>query len=180
MPSTNSFWTSVLKDINPPPATKARFIADFDSYVGSLPEEAEDRQSGRLRSIEAHFHLRRRTGGLLPSFDFIYMPFELPDVIAEHPHIKRMTLATGDLVIIANVESASKPNTSLFINLIEKGHLLLERRTIWRSNACRTQYRRCRYASKKTRRARRFRLCGRDVQEHLQGSFERFKEYAIL
>jgi Delta6-protoilludene synthase len=93
----------VIKNINPPPATRARWLTNFISYLDSLPEEAGDRDSGHLRGIEEHFNLRRRTGGLLPSFDFIYMPFDLPDVIADHPHIRRMTLATGDLVIIANV-----------------------------------------------------------------------------
>ncbi|KAF8817274.1 terpenoid synthase [Phlegmacium glaucopus] len=100
--AVRSFWGTVLTKLNPPPQSKARFIKNFTSYINSLPEEAEDRQTGRLRNIEEHFHLRRRTGGLLPSFDFIYMPFELPDAIADHPHINRMTLAVGDLVITAN------------------------------------------------------------------------------
>ncbi|KAF8808591.1 terpenoid synthase [Phlegmacium glaucopus] len=100
--AVRSFWSMVLTKLNPPPATKARFIKDFTSYIDSMPEEAEDRQTGRLRNIEEHFHLRRQTGGLLSSFDFIYMPFELPDAIADHPHINRMALATGDLVVTAN------------------------------------------------------------------------------
>jgi hypothetical protein len=83
---------------------KARFLADFGAYLRSLPEEARDRESGHLRGFKDHFELRRQTGGLLPSFDFIVMPFDLPDVIMDHPHIKRMTLRTGDLVIIANAK----------------------------------------------------------------------------
>lgn len=98
----NRWWKSVVDNLNPPPATKRRFLVDFISYLDSLPEEARDRETGRLRDRAEHFDLRRRTGGLLPSFDFIYMPLDLSDEVANHEVVKRITLATGDLVIIAN------------------------------------------------------------------------------
>lgn len=97
-----SWWKRVVDDLNPYPCTKRRWVRDFISYLDSLPEEALDRETGRLRDRQEHFDLRRRTGGLLPSFDFIYMPFELPDEVAEHDVVKRMSIVTGDLVIIAN------------------------------------------------------------------------------
>ncbi|KAF2129631.1 terpenoid synthase, partial [Dothidotthia symphoricarpi CBS 119687] len=93
---------SVVEHLKPPPATKARFLRNFISYLDSLPEEARDRETGRLRDRGEHFDLRRRTGGLLPSFDFIYIPFNLSDEVAEHEVVKRMSIVTGDLVIIAN------------------------------------------------------------------------------
>lgn len=91
-----------MDDLKPPPATKNRFLRNFISYLDSLPEEARDRETGRLRDREEHFDLRRRTGGLLPSFDFIYIPFDLSDEVADHEIVKRMSIVTGDLVIIAN------------------------------------------------------------------------------
>ncbi|KAL8663342.1 MAG: hypothetical protein Q9202_003978 [Teloschistes flavicans] len=97
-----SWWKRVVDDLKPPPATKRRWLRDFISYLDSLPEEALDRETGRLRNYGEHFDLRRRTGGLLPSFDFIHMPFELPDEMAEHEIVKKMSIVTGDLVIIAN------------------------------------------------------------------------------
>lgn len=96
------WWKSVVDNLNPPPATKNRFLRDFISYLDSLPEEARDRETGRLRDRDEHFDLRRRTGGLLPSFDFIYIPFNLSDEVADHEIVNRMTRVTGDLVIIAN------------------------------------------------------------------------------
>lgn len=96
------WWKRVIDDLNPPPATKRRWLRDFISYLDSLPEEALDRETGRLRDYREHFNLRRRTGGLQPSFDFIYMPVELPDEVAQHEIVKNMSIVTGDLVIIAN------------------------------------------------------------------------------
>jgi len=100
-----SFWTNVIEKVNPPPATTARFLKDFTAYLNSLPEEAADRASGRLRSIDEHFELRRQTGGLQPSFVFNVMHLDFAEEVSEHPHIVRMKMATGDLVIIANVSS---------------------------------------------------------------------------
>lgn len=90
-----SFWRSTLELLNPPPSTKARFLTDMEAYLRSLPEEAADRDSRRLRGLEDHFKLRHQTGCLLPSFDFVIIPFDLSDEVADHPHIKRMTLATA-------------------------------------------------------------------------------------
>ncbi|KAJ9311140.1 hypothetical protein DTO271D3_8593 [Paecilomyces variotii] len=97
-----SWWKRVVDELKPPLATKNRFLRDFISYLDSLPEEARDRETCHLRDREEHFDLRRRTGGLLPSFDFIYIPFDLPDEVADHEIVKKMTIVTGDLVIIAN------------------------------------------------------------------------------
>ncbi|KAL1851842.1 hypothetical protein Plec18170_006145 [Paecilomyces lecythidis] len=97
-----SWWKRVVDELKPPLATKNRFLRDFISYLDSLPEEARDRETCHLRGREEHFNLRRRTGGLLPSFDFIYIPFNLPDEVADHEIVKKMSIVTGDLVIIAN------------------------------------------------------------------------------
>ena len=102
--TTTSFWRNVTEKINPTSATKARFLKDFIDYLNALPEEAADRASGRLRNLDEHFELRRQTGGLQPSFVFNVMHMDFPEDVSEHPHIVRMKMATGDLVIIANVK----------------------------------------------------------------------------
>jgi hypothetical protein len=84
------------------PATKRRFLDDFLGYLEAFIGEAQDREVCRFRNREQHSHLRRRTGGLLPSFDFIYILFDHPEEVANRETVKRMTIATGDLVIIAN------------------------------------------------------------------------------
>ena len=90
-----------------------RYLMNFYKYLDSLPEESRDRETHRLRNTEEHFALRRLTGGLMPSFDFIVMPYNLPDEAENHPIIARMKLAVGDLVITANV-SLLAPTSSTY------------------------------------------------------------------
>jgi hypothetical protein len=71
-------------------------------YLDALIEEAEDRETGRVRSRDEHFDLRRRTGSIMASFDFVYIPFHLSDNVVEHEIVNRMTVTTGDLVISGN------------------------------------------------------------------------------
>ena len=101
--SPHSFWKNVLANCKPPPVMIERYLMNFYKYMDSLPEESRDRETDRLRNTEEHFALRRLTGGLMPSFDFIVMPYNLPDEAENHPIIARMKLAVGDLVITANV-----------------------------------------------------------------------------
>jgi Delta6-protoilludene synthase len=109
---------NVIEKVNPPPATTARFFKDFTAYLNSLPEEAADRASGRLRSIDEHFELRRQTGGLQPSFVFNVMHLDFAEEVSEHPHIVRMKMATGDLVIIANVSCILTSLSPFFVEAV--------------------------------------------------------------
>ncbi|USP79032.1 hypothetical protein yc1106_06306 [Curvularia clavata] len=97
-----SFWTNILDQLNSLTATKDRFVSHLMSYMEAVQEKTKDRETGRLRSRSEHFDLRRRTGGVRPSFDFIYMPFHLSEHVVNHEVIERMAVTTGDLVVIAN------------------------------------------------------------------------------
>jgi hypothetical protein len=99
-----SFWSRALTFTSP--SSARRFVANFGEYTDAVAQEAQDRDHGRVRSIEDYLDLRRGTIGVKPSFDFFLLPEDLPDEVLAHPCIERLVLGAIDMTILANVSVA--------------------------------------------------------------------------
>ncbi|KAF4609589.1 hypothetical protein D9613_012270 [Agrocybe pediades] len=79
-----------------------RFIADFDAYTHSVIQEADDRATGHIRSVNDYFTLRRDTCGAKPSFSFFGLGLNIPDEVFHHPLVISMIEGATDLIAVTN------------------------------------------------------------------------------
>lgn len=97
-----SFWLRMLQ-VSCDTAIR-RFRPNYQQYLNAVILEAQDRQTHSIRSsIEDYLSLRRRTGGMKPSFDILLLPFEIPDSVLQDPRIVNLEIISIDLVSVANV-----------------------------------------------------------------------------
>ena len=80
-----------------------RFISDFDAYTQSIILEAEDRATGRLRTVNDYLALRRDTCGAKPTFSFFALGLNIPDVVFDNPHMITLIENATDLIAVTNV-----------------------------------------------------------------------------
>ena len=84
-----------------------QFITDFDAYVKSVAQEADDRVYNRIRNVDDYFVLRRDTCGAKPSFSFFALGLNLPKAVFDHPLMGSLIECAADLVAITNVSPIS-------------------------------------------------------------------------
>lgn len=82
---------------------KKRFIKNLSDYLDGTAEQAADRDKSHIRDMTSYFELRRKTIGVLSSFDMLEMNMEVPDEVFEHPVVIKLLSLAVDLTIIANV-----------------------------------------------------------------------------
>ena len=80
-----------------------RFINDFDVYMKSMIKEAEDRENKQIRTVDDYLQLRRETFAAQASISFLSFGLELPEEVLLHPVMKKLTLASMDILCIINV-----------------------------------------------------------------------------
>ncbi|KAJ6545150.1 terpenoid synthase, partial [Mycena capillaripes] len=97
---TRSFWKRTLRVASP--SSTRRIIKYFDEYTEAVRQQAVDRETGHIRSIEEYMDLRRATIGVRLSFEFFLLTEDLPDSVVDHPHIEKLTSSTIDMTILAN------------------------------------------------------------------------------
>ena len=79
----------------------------MEGFLGSLVEQARDREAGRTRSLEEYRSLRTRTGATNPSFELADLIVGLPEDVFEHPLIQSFRSVISDLVLLNNVSRLS-------------------------------------------------------------------------
>lgn len=77
----------------------------MSDYLDGTAEQAADRDRSHIRDVNSYFELRRKTIGVLSSFNMLEMDTEIPDEVLEHPVIVELLDLAVDLTIIANVSS---------------------------------------------------------------------------
>lgn len=77
----------------------------MSDYLDGTAEQAADRDRSHIRDVTSYFELRRKTIGVLSSFDMLLMNTEIPEEVFEHPVIVKLLSLAVDLTIIANVSS---------------------------------------------------------------------------
>lgn len=82
---------------------RQRFIDAIDRYTASAVEEAWDRTNAHVRSIHDYLALRRGSVGAEPSFSVNEFGLDIPDIVFEHPVMKKLLAVAVDMLIITNV-----------------------------------------------------------------------------
>lgn len=80
-----------------------RFLSNFDDYVFSVAQEAEDRSKNHLRNVEEYLALRRHTCAASVVFSLIEFGLDLPIYVLEDPIISSLTRTAVDLILVVNV-----------------------------------------------------------------------------
>lgn len=65
-------------------------------------QQADDRNSSRIRDVNSYFDVRRDTIGAKPSFTINEIHMNLPDEIITHPVVAKLTSLCIDALIIGN------------------------------------------------------------------------------
>lgn len=78
-----------------------RFIDAFQEYTDAIVQQAEDRKSNHIHSVETYFDLRRGTVAVKPLFAILEIYMNLDDVI-EDTSIQTLMSKAIDMVIIQN------------------------------------------------------------------------------
>lgn len=81
----------------------------MSDYLDGTAEQAVDRNKSYIRDLDSYFELRRKTIGVLSSFNMLEMDTEIPDEALEHPVIVELLSLAVDLTIIANVSPLHAP-----------------------------------------------------------------------
>ncbi|KAJ7664100.1 isoprenoid synthase domain-containing protein [Mycena rosella] len=68
-----------------------RFIDTFQSYMDTVIQQADDRNSGRIREVESYFEVRRGTIGAKPAFAICEIHMNIPNAV-----INNLVVARGD------------------------------------------------------------------------------------
>jgi hypothetical protein len=81
------------------------FLDSFKDYLNSIVDQANDRDSSAIKSIETYFINRRQNIGARPSFAVGELRLNIPDEIFYHPLLKELEYCITDLLILDNVSS---------------------------------------------------------------------------
>jgi len=96
------FWHRALALTTPGSACIDQFVEGFDLYMKSMIQEAEDRETKRVRPVMDYLQLRRETFGAQATISLLGFGLELPEEVLSHPVMQSMTLAAMDLLCITN------------------------------------------------------------------------------
>ncbi|KAJ7474145.1 isoprenoid synthase domain-containing protein [Mycena latifolia] len=77
------FWLNGIRTASH--TSQRRFIDTFQSYMDAVVQEADDRNSSRIRDVKSYFEVRRDTIGAKPSFAICELHMNIPDEVITHP-----------------------------------------------------------------------------------------------
>jgi Delta6-protoilludene synthase len=80
-----------------------RFISGFDAYLKSVIVEAEDRVTGKLRTVSDYIIIRRDTCAAKPTFACLGLGLHIPHEVFENPFFISLLDNAADLILISNV-----------------------------------------------------------------------------
>ena len=95
------FWLNALECSTP--TFQARFLEEWQLYLDSVVEQANDRDSTHFRTVEEHVALRRFTIGARPSFAILELGFDLPPEVFDHPLLVDLRDTITDILCFDNV-----------------------------------------------------------------------------
>ncbi|KAG9313630.1 terpenoid synthase [Chiua virens] len=111
------------------PGTVQRFLEGMDLFFRAVQQQARDRASGILPSVETYVALRRDTSGCKPCVALIEYAHHLhiPDDVMGHPILQRLTEGANDVVtwvndIVSYDVEQSKGHTHNLINIVMQEH----------------------------------------------------------
>ncbi|KAJ6496948.1 isoprenoid synthase domain-containing protein [Mycena vulgaris] len=96
------FVIKTLEISKPSDAWKARFISHFQVYIDAVVEEARNRNSGYIGSLEEYISLRRRTSGMGPCICMCDIQLNLSEDVLCDPAISEICQLATDIVVWVN------------------------------------------------------------------------------
>ena len=84
-------------------SSQRHFLKSMSEYLDSVVQQACDRDSSTIRTIDAYFEYRRNNVGTRPSFFALELELDLPDDVFYHHSILELSDCITDMVIVGNV-----------------------------------------------------------------------------
>ncbi|KAJ7247396.1 terpenoid synthase [Mycena haematopus] len=97
---TRQFWLNAIHIATP--TFQRRFIEEFQIYLDSMVQKAQDRTEDHIRGIDEYFEVRRVTIGVKAAVVVNMIEMTIPDEVLENEHITTLIAATTDMILIAN------------------------------------------------------------------------------
>ncbi|PAV19433.1 terpenoid synthase [Pyrrhoderma noxium] len=97
---TRQFWELATKTASL--SSQRHFLKSMHDYLDSVVQQAYDRDSSTVRTIDAYFEYRRNNVGTRPSFFALELELDLPDDVFYHHSILELSDCITDMVIVGN------------------------------------------------------------------------------
>ncbi|KAF7296929.1 Terpene cyclase [Mycena indigotica] len=94
------FWSNATRTATP--TAQRRFVEAFQQYMDGVVQQADDRNSSRIRDVDSYFKVRRETIGAKPSFAVNEIHLNIPDEVMADPIVVKLTDLSIDALIIGN------------------------------------------------------------------------------
>ena len=83
------------------------FKEAFTDYLDSVYDQALDRDTNKIRTVEEYFEMRRENIGSRPSYLLAVMDSDIPDEAFYHPNVVALSNLTDELLALGNVSLPS-------------------------------------------------------------------------
>ncbi|EED81950.1 predicted protein [Postia placenta Mad-698-R] len=97
---TRQFWERAIKTATP--SSQKHFIEAFTDYLNSVVEQASDRDSDHVRTVESYLSNRKENIGARPSYVPAELGLNLPDEAFYHPVVTELSYYIAELIILDN------------------------------------------------------------------------------
>ncbi|KAF8188916.1 terpenoid synthase [Mycena galopus ATCC 62051] len=97
---TRQFWLNAMRIATE--QSQRRFIDEFELYMDSMVQKAQDRTEKHVRGIEEYFAVRRVTIGLKAAIFINRISMDVPDELLENEHVLTLINKATDMILIAN------------------------------------------------------------------------------
>ncbi|KZT64788.1 terpenoid synthase [Daedalea quercina L-15889] len=94
------FWALGIKTCTP--TARKHFEEAFTDYLNSVYDQALDRDSKNVRTVESYFKTRRENIGARPSYMPAVLGIDIPDEAFYHPVVVELGYLIADLIILDN------------------------------------------------------------------------------
>jgi Delta6-protoilludene synthase len=85
------------------PASQRHFLKYFFSYLDSVVDQAEERETHKKHTIDSYMTLRRENSGIYSSWYPAEATLDIPDEVYFHPAILYLADQSADLITLDNV-----------------------------------------------------------------------------
>ncbi|KAF7350741.1 Terpene cyclase [Mycena sanguinolenta] len=97
---TRQFWLNAMRISTR--TFQCRFIDEFQIYLDSMVQKAQDRTENHNRSIDEYFEVRRVTIGVKAAVIINEIEMNIPEAVMQNEHIVTLIGAVTDMILIAN------------------------------------------------------------------------------
>ncbi|KAF8580485.1 terpenoid synthase [Ramaria rubella] len=140
---TRDYWARLSPGAGP--QVQARFINNLELYLIAVHQQARDRASNNIPTLEKYVSHRRTSSGCKPLFDILEysLDMQLPDYIIEDPRMAKMKDCVNDFVAFSNdifsydVEQSRGDTHNIVTVIMHNYKLDLQRSVDYAGDMCR-------------------------------------------